>query len=231
MGENEQGGMLRTVVVVGLVAMVALIITLGVVGLKNNMTKNTDNAVSAIAKENGQQVSGRNYVKNSSGLNGSPTDRPTLVGYASWVNVKFPITYQSDGILMTNTATNTNEEWFYEVASAWTKPSDTPLKPGKPITFSVDVKGTVPQAVLRYGFNGETWQEGYKSFDINNTSWTRISLTATPAPNNALHYFRIQGGNNNQFIKGWSGGETLKFRHVKVEDGNTPTPWTPAPED
>jgi len=40
MGENEQSGMLRTVVVIGIIAMVALIMTLGVVGLKNNMTKN-----------------------------------------------------------------------------------------------------------------------------------------------------------------------------------------------
>ena len=45
MGENEQGGMLRTVVVVGIIAMVALIITLGVVGLKSNMTKNTKDAI------------------------------------------------------------------------------------------------------------------------------------------------------------------------------------------
>jgi len=49
MGENEQGGMLRTVVVIGIIAMVALIITLGVVGLKNNMTKNTDSAVGTVA--------------------------------------------------------------------------------------------------------------------------------------------------------------------------------------
>lgn len=48
MGENEQGGMLRTVVVIGIIAMVALIITLGVVGLKNNMSKNTDSAVGAV---------------------------------------------------------------------------------------------------------------------------------------------------------------------------------------
>jgi len=48
MGENEQGGMLRTVVVIGIIAMVALIITLGVVGLKNNMTKNTNNAVGTV---------------------------------------------------------------------------------------------------------------------------------------------------------------------------------------
>ena len=26
-------------------------------------------------------------------------------------------------------------------------------------------------------------------------------------------------------------GETLKFRYVKIEDGNTPTAWTPASED
>ena len=45
MGENEQGGMLRTVVVVGLVAMVALIITLGVVGLKAMAKQNRDAAV------------------------------------------------------------------------------------------------------------------------------------------------------------------------------------------
>ena len=48
MGENEQGGMLRTVVVIGIIAMVALIITLGVVGLKNNMTKNTNSAVGTV---------------------------------------------------------------------------------------------------------------------------------------------------------------------------------------
>lgn len=48
MGENEQGGMLRTVVVIGIIAMVALIITLGVVGLKSNMSKNTDKAVGTV---------------------------------------------------------------------------------------------------------------------------------------------------------------------------------------
>ena len=50
MGENEQGGMLRTVVVIGIVAMVALIVTLGVVGLKNNMNKSSNNAVVTMQK-------------------------------------------------------------------------------------------------------------------------------------------------------------------------------------
>lgn len=44
MGENEQGGMLRTVVVVGLVALIAGVVMMGVVGMKASMTKNTDTA-------------------------------------------------------------------------------------------------------------------------------------------------------------------------------------------
>ena len=70
-----------------------------------------------------------------------------------------------------------------------------------------------------------------KNFDINNTSWTRISITGTPTSTDTRFYFRIQGGINNQYATGWSGGETLKFRYVKIEEGNVATNWTPAPED
>ena len=133
---------------------------------------------------------------------------------------------------MTNGATNTTTEWYYQVSNAWANFSATPLVPGKQYTFSADVMGTVPQAVLRYGFNGGTGgKEGSKNFDINNTSWTRISLTVVSTATNTGLYFRIQGGINNQYAKGWTGGETLKFRYVKIEDGNTPTAWSPAPED
>lgn len=41
MGENEQGGMLRTVVVVGLVALIAAVIIGGVVGMKASLRTNT----------------------------------------------------------------------------------------------------------------------------------------------------------------------------------------------
>lgn len=41
MGENEQGGMLRTVVVIGLIAIIAIVITVGVVGLKSSLRTNT----------------------------------------------------------------------------------------------------------------------------------------------------------------------------------------------
>lgn len=47
MGENEQGGMLRTIVVIGLVAIIAILVTVGVVGLKSSLRTNTLVAVDA----------------------------------------------------------------------------------------------------------------------------------------------------------------------------------------
>ncbi|MDY2511593.1 phage tail spike protein [Weissella confusa] len=189
-----------------------------------------DGFEATVTKVNKLAVGGRNYVINSSGLNGSSVIRPTLIGTSSGANAT--ITYPSDGILMTNGATNTTTEWYYQVATAWANFSDTPLTPGKQITFSADVMGTVPQAILRYGFNGGTGgKEDYKSFDINNTSWKRVSITVTSDSTNTGLYFRIQGGVNNQFKNGWTGGETLKFRYVKIEEGSVATDWTPAPED
>lgn len=189
-----------------------------------------DGFEATVTKVNKLAVGGRNYVINSSGLNGSSVIRPTLIGTSSGANAT--ITYPSDGILMTNGATNTTTEWYYQVATAWANFSDTPLTPGKQITFSADVMGTVPQAILRYGFNGGTGgKEDYKSFDINNTSWKRVSITVTSDSTNTGLYFRIQGGVNNQYKNGWTGGETLKFRYVKIEEGSVATDWTPAPED
>ena len=196
----------------------------------SSLTQRADGFDATVTKVNNLAVGGRNYVQNSSGLNGSSTVRPTLIGSTSGA-YNTTVTYPSDGILITNGATNTTTEWFYQVASSWTNFSATPLTPGKQITFSADVMGTVPQAVLRCGFNGIGGKDVYKSFDINNSSWTRVSITVTSASTNTGLFFRIQGGINNQFTKGWSGGETLKFRYVKIEDGNTPTAWSPAPED
>ena len=41
MGENEQGGMLRTVVVIGLIAIIAIVMIVGVIGLKSSLRTNT----------------------------------------------------------------------------------------------------------------------------------------------------------------------------------------------
>lgn len=199
-------------------------------GSISKLEQRADGFDATVTKVNNLAVGGRNYVQNSSGLNGSSVIRPTLIGTSSGANAT--ITYPSDGILMTNGATNTTTEWYYQVATAWANFSDTSLTPGKQITFSADVMGTVPQAILRYGFNGGTVRkEDYKSFNINNTSWTHVSITVTSNSTNTGLYFRIQGGVNNQYVNGWTGGETLKFRYVKIEEGSVATDWSPAPED
>ena len=166
---------------------------------------------------------------NSNGF-GDNNSKPFLIGSsADWWGpaVSFP----SDGVLLTNPKTHTSGEWFYGIASAFTPFANTPLTPGNAFSFSAEVMGTVPQVALRWGFNGTKGIETFKTFDINNTSWTRVSIVAQSQPTNTGLYFRIQGASGGQYNATWAGGETLKFRNVKIEDGNLPSGWTPAPED
>lgn len=50
MGENEQGGMLRTVVVIGLIALIAAVVTFGIIGLRNNMQSTQTTALQTVSK-------------------------------------------------------------------------------------------------------------------------------------------------------------------------------------
>ena len=94
MGENEQGGMLRTVVVVGLVALIAAVVMMGVVGMKASMTKNTDNAVSTVATTKlPYELKNPNisYQKYTPGTNSGGTNLFPVVGdipTGSWRDVK-----------------------------------------------------------------------------------------------------------------------------------------------
>ena len=173
----------------------------------------------------------RNYIVNSSGLNASATTRPSIEGGVSTIVGTPTVTYASDGILLTNSASNTNAEWGYDIATAMTAYASTSLLPGSTYTFSVDVMGTIPQVMIRYGYNDGA-QRYNPYFSINNTSYTRISVTLTPSSTAETKFFiRIDGAINNQQNTGFSGGETLKFRNVKLESGSVATPWSLAPED
>lgn len=60
MGENEQGGMLRTVVILGLIALIAAVVTGGVISLSAHM-KTTSNKVSDNIQKNIKDVDGPGY--------------------------------------------------------------------------------------------------------------------------------------------------------------------------
>lgn len=84
MGENEQGGMLRTVVVVGLVALIAAVIMIGVVGLKASMNKNTDTAVGTVVTTKAPY-----YSKNINFKDYTPSD-------SAWFGPRYRLPYIGD---------------------------------------------------------------------------------------------------------------------------------------
>lgn len=71
MGEREQGGMLRTVVVIGLIAIIAIVITVGVVGLKSSLRTNT--LMGTTMGQNILQIDPSNNDKRFNRLGGNET--------------------------------------------------------------------------------------------------------------------------------------------------------------
>lgn len=169
-------------------------------------------------------LGGRNYVLNSSGENASAGNWPNVQGGRvafSSVNVY----YGSTDIGLSYTGTGT-QEWYYALVESYANASDGPLVIGNTYSFSVDVKGTVPSAAFRIS-------DVYTpSVAVNNTSWTRLIYTGVlpAAGGTGKYYIRLnamKGNTNGSFTK----GQSLRFRHFKIESGTLPTDWTPAPED
>lgn len=168
MGENEQGGMLRTVVVIGIVAMVALIITLGVVGLKNNMTKNTDGAVgTASMNRTGDSEFMNPFSTTGPSTNGNSWYQPTAdYNYGSWhVAGK----YRNSNYIVHSPAAN-------ESRSDLLSPRQETPQNSKVVSYGAWVKGD--GAIQISGFNdirdggpGNSWY--IKRFNVSD--WTYIS--------------------------------------------------------
>lgn len=103
--------------------------------------------------------------------------------------------------------------------------------PGEQISISVDIKADV-NFTPSDGFILHQWYS-----DANNdsrvtyswwkepltTEWKRYKTTITVPNISNIKYYRL-GIRNNQ-------SHTLYFRHCKIEHGNKPSDWTPAPED
>lgn len=137
MGESEQGGMLRTVVVVGLVALIAIIITLGVVGLKASMTKNTDNAVGTIVTTKkpyySKDINFEDYTPSEYAWNG-PRYRLPYIGDVppnNWRDIIIKLTVHDNDVFIIydvnnyipHSGTNDNDDAskrFFEIRNAAT---------------------------------------------------------------------------------------------------------------
>ncbi|QOG11012.1 hypothetical protein [Leuconostoc sp. LN180020] len=169
------------------------------------------------------QVGGRNYVLSSTGMGASNSNRPNVAGVNKTVITNAAFTYDTDGITLT--VSNPSSEWFYSLINAWTSLSDTPMLPGKTYTISVDAMGTVPGISFRLN---DAWV-GFNP--INNSTWTRVSATFTNAGDATRTYIRINAATGSTGASNFTAGQTMRLRNFKLEDGNTTTAWTPAPED
>ncbi|WP_349515875.1 phage distal tail protein domain-containing protein [Leuconostoc suionicum] len=168
----------------------------------------------------------QNLILQSSAENASASARPNLSGVTN-NNINSTIAYDSDAITLNYTGTGSTE-WYYALAEAWANMSDSVLSFDKTYTISVDVQGTVPGVAFRVN---NTFSPTTK---ISNDTWTRAVYTFT-LPN-------LSGDNLNKFYirlnamattdaSGFVKGQTLRFRHFKLEEGDTATAYTSAPED
>lgn len=108
MGEKEQGGMLRTVIVVGLVALIAAVITMGVIGLKSNMTKNTDRAVGTIVTTKksyyGKDINFKDYTPGQNAWYNRPRYRLPYIGDIpanNWRDIMIKLTPKTTDVVAT----------------------------------------------------------------------------------------------------------------------------------
>lgn len=93
------------------------------------------------------------------------------------------------------------------------------LKANNIYSFSFDIKGTgMPSSLFGWGdYSSDRTQKGSITSD-----WSRMSILGTVTKDNStiLLYFNTDNQPLDVYIKLW-----------KIETGNTPTDWTPAPED
>lgn len=175
------------------------------------------------------QVGGRNYILNSSCLNASSSVMPVLSG-ASY-NIWASIDYLQTGLKVTNN--KGNNEWYYGLANAWTDINNTPLIAGNIYTLSVRINGSVPQVAVRLGFKNAagSLKFMYKYTNVKSDVLTKLVYTFTIPSDTTSLIIRLQGANNDQYNTGFIGNEYFTMKELKIESGNIPTDWTPAPED
>ncbi|WP_430495732.1 phage tail protein [Leuconostoc mesenteroides] len=182
------------------------------------------------SKVDNLSVGGRNLLANS----GTASSYSNLVSFAnSSINasVNQQVVWPSAGETKVN-KTN-NGEMFYRFNTP-TANNLMGLTSGETYTFGVDIKGDVPVLAFRYQFIGSTgsW---YGSFITNlnvTTDYHRESITFVIPKGTTAIYISLQGYANTNYDATEAGiGKNFSFKNSKLEKGNMPTDWTPAPED
>ena len=185
MGENEQGGMLRTVIVIGLIALIAAAVIGGVVAAKASMQGTQTTALQSISKANSQKDIDFKLIGDNGQLT-SVTSKTDLVSYAylakvvSGNNTKADTNYSTRPWYATNTQQGIQMELeldrskinylsensstdYYELSI------DYKVVDGHSVTYdqakalNLDSQRDDNSSVLKIGLRGDAWE--WSKFD------------------------------------------------------------------
>ena len=105
---------------------------------------------------------------------------------------------------------------------------------GNTYTFSVDIKGTVPYIYTRWQYKTDSgaWKDAVGSatqVSGQSDDYSRVSVVFTVPSSATSFYLSLQGYKAANAVT--DSGQSFTFKNAKLENGNTATDWTPAPED
>lgn len=170
---------------------------------------------------NGLEIGGRNLLKHSSMIG----EKLICDNYFICNNCNIQ-KYTNDGFhIITPTEGNANNG----IAFAFDNFTIMEINGGDTITFSCDIKGTSDSHApfVSIHISDNNWYGSgvvQKNTDVSITKdWQRVSVTiTTPTGLTKNHMWLAIHGNHQS---------DLYVRNFKLEKGNKPTDWTPAPED
>lgn len=163
MGENEQGGMLRNVVVVGLVAMVAIVLIFAITGLKTTVTNQREDSVYKVKRA---QLNGRNLLVGSKDYSGGHWNYVSKT--ADW----------HDGTQVIQATSASSMIFRYDKQHLITEGLIN-TKDKYQVSFDVNNTGSTPVTIRIYD-SGTTDQNSALVATIPaNSGWRRVSKTLT----------------------------------------------------
>ena len=179
-----------------------------------------------------QKVSQTDYNAKTGELSGQISQVSQTAGQISQ-SVSY-VRAQVDGLsvggrnLILGTATDT--AWSANSADNYSfKVIATGLKPGQTYTFSAEVTlGNTDQKITTvslYDAPISQWLDSTDHFKADGTRdhWTFTVPRTVDTPTASLIIYAGTPGS--------TGGKSATYHHIKLEQGNLPTDWTPAPED
>lgn len=222
MGENEQGGMLRTVVILGIIALIAAVVIGGVVATKASMLRQQTTALQSISKANSQKdidfkligdngqltalTSKTDLVRNAylaNVVSGNNTKTETNYSiqpyYASktdnqqGIRVELYLDLQKINYLFANSSAD-----YYELSM------DYKVIDGQSVTFdqakalNLDSQRANDSSFLRIGLRSDDW--GFSKFDdvkLDGTQEGTLTMTAPKSTTGSTYEAYVLVSNTN----------------------------------